>query len=345
MERFFQEKFCYRPGIRVLLFVSFLLFASPAPGLPAESLEEGARREGKLMFHSVLTTKDTNTLTSAFQKKYPFIKVEFWHGSSSANFQRALREKQMGQSFADVLSMVGNYVNLYKKEGLMGRHISPEAKGIDPGFKDPDGFWTANYTAYFTFIYNTKMVAKKELPKTYEGLLDPRWKRKIGKSNDEVEWFMGMLDFMGEEKGKQFMRRLADQDPVLRSGRSLTANLMVAGEFPLALGIVHRTLEQQKEGAPVEMIPFPVPTLVAMRMIGIGANPPHPNAAKLFVDFTLSKEGQSTFNRMSRHPVRTDVPVEPAIEAIRRNLFPIKARDAEVVEGFKKEYDRIFKKR
>lgn len=336
---FFQQ-------VRIVSFlVSFLLLVFQTSPLLAETIEEGAKREGKLMFHSVLTTKDSQTLLSAFQKKYPFIKADFWHGSTSANFQRALREKQMGQTFADVLSMVGNYVNLYKKEGLMGKYISPEAKIFPQGFKDPEGYWTANYTAYFTFIYNTKMIAKKDLPKTYEDLLNPKWKGKIGKSNDEVEWFMGMLDFMGEEKGRQFMRRLADQDPILHSGRSLTANLMVAGEFPLALGVVHRTLEQQKEGAPVDMIPFPVPTLAALRMIGIQANASHPNAAKLFVDFTLSKDGQSIFNLMSRHPVRMDVQVDPAVEVIRRNLFPIKARDAELVENYKKEYDKIFKKR
>lgn len=334
------------PGLKITLFLGvFLLSLFQPPGLLAESLEEGARREGKVLLYSGMNVPNSQKVVNAFQKKYPFIRAEYYRANEGQLLQKAVTEKQMGQSLADVLHMGGIWVNLYKKEGLLGRYLSPEAKFVLQGFKDQEGFWTAYYTAYYSFIYNTKMVAPKDLPKTYEELLQARWKRKIGLSLDDVEWYMGMLDLMGEEKGKQFMRRLSEQEPMLRNGRSLILNLMVAGEFPLSLGAVHTTREQQKMGAPIEILTFPSPTLAAPRMIGIQANAPHPNAAKLLVDYLLSKDGQIVVSQTLRNPIRMDVPVDPVIEKIMGNLLPIRPRDVESVQTYKRDWERIFTKR
>ncbi len=284
-------------------------------------------------------------LLSGFQKKYPLVKAEVFRSNESGLFQRLISEKRMGKTYADVVHMAGFLTNIYKKEGFLGKYVSPETKAFPKGFVDPDGLWTAHYSTYYVFIYNTKLVAKKDVPKTYDDLLNPRWKRNIGSSDDETEWFMGMLDMMGEEKGRQFMKGLAAQEPQLRNGRTLIATLMSAGEFPLALGVVHRTLAMQKEGAAVEIMYLPGPVVAANRALGLHANAPHPNAAKLFMDYVFSLEGQALFNRMSRHPARQDVPVEPVVEKIRKNLFPIKPTDLDMIPVFKKEYDKIFRKR
>ena len=335
-----------RKTISLLLTVAFLLLTvGKIPDLRAESLEDAAKREGRVLFYSGMSTGDSQILISGFQKRYPLVKAELFRANESGLFQRLISEKRMGQTFADVIHMAGFLTSLYKKEGLLAKYVSPEAKAFPQGFKDPEGFWTAHYSTYHMFIYNTRLVAKADLPKTYDDLLKPRWKRNIGMSNDEVEWFMGMLDYLGEEKGRQFMKGLAAQEPMLRAGRTLVATLMSAGEFPLALGAVHRTVAMQKEGASVDMIYLPGPVMAANRALGLHANAPHPNAAKLFMDYIFSREGQQLFNQMSRHPVRQDVTVDPVIEKIRKNLFPIKPRDPDLIQGYKKEYDKIFKKR
>lgn len=346
METIFSQKnFFQRIGTGLFLVVCLLLAFLTSEVL-AESLEEGAKREGKVMFYTTIPTPYTQMLTNAFQKKHPFIKAEFYRAGDNQLLGKVQTEKRMGQTFSDVLGTPGVWANVYKKEGLLAKYVSPESKFIPPGFKDPDGFWTADYTAYYTFIYNTKMIAKKDVPKTYEDLLNPKWKGKIGMSSNEVDWFMGVMDVMGEEKGMRFMKRLGEQEPILRNGRTLTSTLMVAGEYPLALSVVHTTREQQRAGASLDMISFPSPTLAGIRLIGIHANAPHPNAAKLFVDFMLSKDGQGIFNRISYHPVRTDVQIaDPVVEEIRSNLFPIKPKDANLVESHQKEFDKIFKKR
>lgn len=345
MVRIFSHGKFFR-RLRAALPTAFcLLLVLPSSLLAAESLEEGARREGVVSFYSSIPAPQTQILMSAFQKKYPFIKAEYYRGSTTTLLPKILAEKQMGKTFADVVSTNGILVNILKKNGILGKYISPEAKFIPQGFKDPEGFWTANYTAYFIFTYNTKMVDNKELPKTYEDLLHPRWKGKIGISLDEAEWFIGMMDFLGEEKGRQFMKRLAENNPVLRRGRSVTAILMLAREFPLALGVIQTTRQRLSAGAPIGMIHFSVPTLAGMRMIGVHAHAPHPNAAKLLVNFLLSKEGQTIYQQNGYDPVRMDVKVDPLVEKIMQNMFPIKPRDPEVVEEYKQEMAKIFDKK
>ncbi len=99
-------------------------------------------------------------------------------------------ERRAGKAFADVVHIAGIYASLYKKEGLLGKYISPESRIYPQGFKDPEGFWTAHNSLYYSFTYNTRLVAKKELPKTYEDLLDPKWKgNKIGMNIGDFEWY------------------------------------------------------------------------------------------------------------------------------------------------------------
>ena len=344
-EIFWGEKFCHRFNILMFLSYCLILICQASTLLAAESLEEGARREGVVSFYSSIPAPQTQILMNAFQKKYPFIKAEYYRGSTTTLLQKVLAEKKMGKTFADVVSTSGTLVNILKKDGVLGKYISQEAQFIPQGFKDPEGFWTANYTAYYIFTYNTKMVDKKDLPKTYEDLLHPRWKGKIGLSSEDVEWFIGMMDYLGEEKGRQFMKRLAENNPDLRRGRSVTATLMLAGEFPLALGVIQTTRQREEAGAPIGMIHFSAPTLAALRMIGIHANAPHPNASRLLINFLLSREGQTIYQQNSYDPVRTDVKVDPLVEKIMQNMFPIKPRDPEVVEGYKMEMVKIFEKR
>ena len=147
------------------------------------------------------------------------------------------------------------------------------------------------------------------------------------------------------EKGLQFMKRLADQDIRLNSGKTLTMQLMISGEFPIAKGVLHRALQMKKQGAPVQLVDFPTPTLAGMRACVLHADAPHPNAGKLFIDFMLSKEGQMTLNKLDRHPVRMDIKVDPVVEEARRNLFPIRPAPAEMTTAYIKEYRKVLLKR
>jgi iron(III) transport system substrate-binding protein len=327
---------------KALLLVSFLFVVLQTPSLNAQSLVEKAKREGTLTLYSGMNNSDTLFIGDAFTKKYPFIKFKFIRITAGKRLQRLIMEKQAGKRIADVFHVMGVDSTIFRKEGLLQKYVSPETGNWPEGFKDPEGYWTGYYSSYNAWMYNTRMVSEKEAPKSYEDLLDPKWKGKIGMSRGEYEWYQGMMDFMGREKGLQFMRRLADQDIRMYGGKTLTMQLMASGEFPIAKGTLHRGLQIKKRGAPLQLIDFPTPTLAGMRAIVLHADAPHPNAGKLFIDFMLSKQGQEALNKRDRHAVRMDIKVDPVLEKVRNNQFPIKPAPAEVTAAYMKEFFKIF---
>jgi iron(III) transport system substrate-binding protein len=189
------------------------------------------------------------------------------------------------------------------------------------------------------------MVSADEAPKSYEELLDPKWRGKIGMSNRSTQWYIGMMDLLGREKALAFMKRLADQDIQFNSGRTLTTQLLAAGEFQISNGVLHRVLQMRSKRAPVKWCEFSTPRLAELRSFVLHADAPHPNAGKLFIDYILSKEGQIFLNKINRHPIRKDVEVDPIVDKFRRNLFPIKVKPADQVNAYMKEFNKILLKR
>ncbi len=330
---------------KTLVLVSFLFVVLQAPKLNAQSIVEKAKKEGKVTFYSSLRMYDHKAVGDAFMKKYPFIKYEPRRvGSSSQSLEKNIMERQGGLRIADVLQINGSDVNLFIKERLLQKHISSEATGWPKGFKDPKGYWTTYYSSNNCWIYNTTLVAAKDAPKSYEDFLDPKWKGKIALANSETEWYMGMMQFMGREKALRFMKRLADQI-VIYSGKTLSMQLVAAGEFPIAKGILHRYLAMKKKGAPIQTVTLPTPTLAGMRVIALHADAPHPNAAKLFIDFMLSREGQEALVKISYHPIRSDVKVDPVLAKVMQNWYGINPKSAEEMKASMKEFQKVLLKR
>jgi len=162
----------------------------------------------------------------------------------------------------------------------------------------------------FVLGFNTKLVKKQDVPKTYEGLLDPKWKgQKIG-----VDTSAGILHALmpvwGKEKSIAYFRQLAAQNPVPKDSTSLIAQLLGAGEMPLAIGSAHLYELFSRKGAPVDWIPLE-PAVVRVIPTTLGAKSRHPNAAKLLYDYLIAREGQEIIKSFNRVPVRKDVLPDP----------------------------------
>ena len=128
---------------------------------------------------------------------------------------------------------------------------------------------------------------------SYQELLLPKWKGKMGFVLSHTEWYFAMLQMMGEEKGRQYMDALSKQNVHARIGSSLMSQLMLAGEFPLLISQYPTGVEElKKTGAPVDWIPLD-PWFVYPIGIAVTAKNSHPAAARLYVDFVLSEEGQT----------------------------------------------------
>src|SRR4026209_1498438 len=201
------------------------------PQANAATSDEAARAEGEVVFYSSLNNEQIVTLVDTFKKKYPFIKPSFYRGTSERVLQRANTEAKAGRFAVDVVTSAGFQVQLMKDSGLTQRFIPPKASAYEEGFKDPDGHWVNVHSLLNSMAYNTQLVRPNEAPKSYEDLLAPRWKGRLGVNLQDPEWYVSLQRRWGKDKARSFLKALATQQPGVRDGHNITAQLLAAGEF------------------------------------------------------------------------------------------------------------------
>jgi len=220
---------------------------------------------------------------------------------------KIMTETQAGRFDFDVVQSAETQAYFLKRRNLLARYASPEIKYLQKGFFDSENFWAAIYMMPNVIAYNTRMVSRAEVPVSDEDLLNPKWRGKIGMDYTKPEWFSWKLKRMGQEKGLAYMKRLGAQEFRLSAGLSIITGLLAAGEFPLVLNTyIHNAADHKRKGAPVDWVTQD-PVFTKFQPIGISAKAPHPNAAKLFIDFVLSDEGQKIIASFGRMPTRRGV--------------------------------------
>jgi iron(III) transport system substrate-binding protein len=306
-----------------------------------EELVRGAKKEGRVVFWSSMRIEDSRLVAAGFEAKYPFIKVDIFRAGGEQLVNRAIAEHAAGKATYDVVTAFA--LKVLQNRRLMQAYTPSEAAHYPAGFKDPQGFWVSLYSIYNTIGYNTKLVSKADIPNNWEDLLHPRWKGKLGIDNEEYFWYAGMLKHLGEEKGRKYMDALAKQQLHWRSGHGLLADLMSVGEFPAVVVVYPDRVEQMKEkGQPVEWVKTADPILVNLAPVGISAKAPHPNSAKLFLNYILSKEGQDILRKANRISARPDVtPLVPEMDTKKLKLVPLDPEiptNPEHVKDFRKVF-------
>lgn len=272
---------------------------------------EGAKKEGNLSVYGATNMTTLSSYAEGFTKRYPFIKVNPYRADSDKILTKVLTEARLKTYIPDVFK--GGIIDCWvlKEHGLVAKYISPESRTIAEEFRDPDGYWVAHDAVTRVEAYNTRLVAPKDVPKVYEDLLDPKWKGKMGLENAPIDWFYAQLMRMGREKGIDYMKKLARQKIQFRPGKTLLAQLLAAGEIAMGIALNGHTIEQLKrQGAPVEWVPLE-PVVISPGPIVVMAHAPHPNAARLFVNYMHSTEGQRIIRRINRIPLRPDVLPDP----------------------------------
>jgi len=296
----------------VLFFlVLFPAFARPQGGLDSK-LIEGAKKEKRLVHWTTMTLSQSKQVVDAFQKKYPFIEMDLFRTGGDAMLNKIFTEDRAGSHLWDVILTRGDMFLPLMKRNLLASYRSPETKKIPADLFDKNGYWTGYYVNPYTLGYNTKWVKKEEVPKTYEELLNPKWKgQKISVDNTSYNLLAGLITAWGKDKAIAYFKRLAAQEPSVMRGDTNRVQLAAAGEFPLIISFAPIIQRATSEGAPIGWVPLE-PVSVQVNPLLLGAKSAHPNAAKLFIDFVLSEEGQKQLVGLSRIPVREDVKPQPA---------------------------------
>jgi iron(III) transport system substrate-binding protein len=203
-----------------------------------------------------------------------------------------------------------------KEAGLTQRFVPTEASAYDEGFKDPDGHWINVHSLLNTMAYNTQLVRPGEAPKKYEDLLAPKWKGRIGVNLQDPEWYVNLQRRMGKEKARGFLKALATQQPGVRDGHNITAQLLAAGEFHVVTNTyAHIAARIKGQGGPVQYV-FDEPVITYVHPVALAKAAPHSNAGKLFISFLLSQEGQRMLRDQGRIPGHRDI--DPKVFSLRQ---------------------------
>jgi iron(III) transport system substrate-binding protein len=269
-------------------------------------LAEKAKQEGTVVLYTSLAPTESRPLAEAFERKYG-LKVELWRALSDKVVQRVVTEAQ-GQRFTvDVVETNGPEMEMLSREKLLAEFHSPHISDLPVAAIPAHRQWMPDRMNYFVVGYNTAKVRRSEIPATYEGFLDARWKGRIGLEATDAEWMATLIKTWGNEKGLDYFRKLAAMKPDVRKGHVLLAELVAAGEVPVGLTMYNSNIESLKrKGAPIDFVPVQ-PVAARPQGIGVARHAPHPHAALLFADFVLSPEGQRLFESMGRVPASTRV--------------------------------------
>src|SRR6266513_1737816 len=287
----------------IVVFLLLHLFAIVLPAETQEQLITGAKNEGKLILYASAATQQLQMYLTAFNKRYPFIKTEYFRTDKQKLVTRVLLEEQAKQRIADLIHTSVIETHILKKRGALSRYVPAESASYPSQYKDPEGFWTSVYASGTLMGFNSRQVKRAEAPKTYEDLLNPRWKNNMGIDNTKVEWFSMLLKL----KGRPFMEKLAAQNPRVYAGNTNALNLLAAGEFPVMAGVYEYSVDNLKtKGAPVDWTGLE-PVITYKVAASLPSQPPHPFAAKLFIEWLLTKEGQEVINQYGRVPIRDDI--------------------------------------
>lgn len=280
-------------------------------------LVEGAKKEAKVSWYTTLIVDQVvRPIKEAFEKEYPFIQMEFFRGNSERVVQKMLAEYQAKRYDVDIIDGTVS-PTMVRRAGYLQRFYSPMLAEYPAELKDPQGFWGSTNLYFFATGYNTKMVKPNEVPKTYEDLLNPRWKGQMMWSTSRgsgAPIFIGtILGTMGQEAGKAYLQKLKAQNIAksTASNRQIL-DLTIAGEYPLALHIFnHHAYISKSAGAPVDWQPQE-PVTATIQTIALAKYSPHPHAAMLLLDFVMSERGQKVIQQANYLPSLPKVPAKQA---------------------------------
>ena len=305
-------------AVKTLLCAAALALALPAAAANAlyeyqgadraEKIAAAARKEGTLTLYTTIAEKDLPAIVQPFEKKYG-VKVNVWRAGTDKVLQRTIAEARAGRNDVDVIHYGSPEMEALAREKVLEPITSPVQKDLIAGSVPAHHEWAATILSVWVQAYNTTIIRKADLPKSWNDLLDPKWKGRIGIEAKDDDWFATVVSELGGEKqGLDYFRKLAGTNGIsVRKGHTLLNNMVVSGEVPLALTVYNYMPEQAKEkGAPIDWFVIP-PAIARSNAVGVARKAPHPAAALLFYEYLLGPEGQKAMTSINYVPTSTKV--------------------------------------
>jgi iron(III) transport system substrate-binding protein len=301
-------------SVRTLFFALVIaaIFSQPALARPRSDLDmqlvEGAKREKRLVFYTTMDLPQSIEVVRDFAQKYPFLDLELHPLEVETLVKRIQNEALSGVPTWDVLLGGGGLFQPLLEANLVGAYHSPQREGVSGALNDSAGFWSGYYINPYVLGYSTTLVNEGNIPRSYGDLLEPRWKgNRIAIDSTAHGLLRGLAAAWGEEKAVAYLRRLANQQPVMARASIMAVDSLHTGNVAMVIArapVIHGY--KKKLQSPIDWVSLE-PTVAQIDAVMLSAQSPHPNGARLFVDFVLSKEGQSVLAGIQQIPVRRDM--------------------------------------
>ncbi|MET0501989.1 MAG: ABC transporter substrate-binding protein [Candidatus Binatia bacterium] len=284
--------------MRVAVFFGYFVFVllpSLVLAAPGQSIIDAARKEKKVVWWAIMSPPEAKGMIDRFNRLYPFIEIEHWRGGPTALTERVWSDYHSKRHSWDVLYGADAAQPEFITTGVLRKWSVPGLDAVHKSAKDPNGYWvTLGGSVSVAAAYNTRLVSSKEAPKSWEDLLNPKWKGRIAINAERIDAYVVLTQpgGWGKEKVRSYVRSLAANKPQIIKGRVPMMSLLAAGEFPIATGdvVLHRMNQLIKKGAPLDWTRTS-PVLFTGGSIVVNKNAPHPNALQVWLDWLFSPDG------------------------------------------------------
>ncbi|MBM4298504.1 MAG: ABC transporter substrate-binding protein [Deltaproteobacteria bacterium] len=334
------------------LFTSLLIFVCLASTLSAQSPEliQAAKKEGEVVVFGSLENDVAAAINNGFEAKYG-IKPKYFRGSSTVIIDRITTEHRTGKISSDVVYTTAEPMKFINREkGLLTRYLSPSAKNYEK--KLIDDFFGPNYRSVIIgFIFNKSMIKPEDMPKSYEDIVNPKWKGKIAMGNPTlhdttIDWLASLpLVFGSQQKADDWIKRLAALEPLMLDSMVPVGERIASGEVPLGIAYPKYVEVWGRKGAPLDYVKGLPVYLGDGNFIGLTAKAPHPSAAKLFIDYFLGSESSEIMAKVGEFVNRQGVyPPIPGAEHVVAKFVQMNSLTADDYRKKKEEYRQIFRR-
>jgi iron(III) transport system substrate-binding protein len=308
-----------------------------------QTLLAAAKKEGSPVVYGSMNEEEALPYYKTFTDATG-IKVTYVRTSDTGVIGRIAVEFRAKQNSWDVVMTTP--VNRLP-DAALAQFDPPEAKALMPQARDPNRRWYGVYANYNSPAYNTKLVKREQLPKTYEDFLKMKeWRGKVAIDNGDTEWLMAMFTQYGEDKGRKLVQDIiATLAPVVTEGHLALARSVGSGEYWVALNnYTNLTVNVKLAGAPTDYWAMD-PVALIFGSIGVAANAPNPNAARLLANYSLSREAQAQLTKRGRIPTRTDTPSNPpdVSETLLKQKVVTAVLSAAEQKRWQSEFQKLFK--
>jgi iron(III) transport system substrate-binding protein len=303
---------------------------------------EAAKKEGKVVIYGTIVPQVMTLIQKGFEGKYG-IKIEYWRADATKVIDRVLTEWRAGKPGFDIVIGARGALLLAKEENVYAKFVPTNTANFPAKFKDADGKLTAWRVTPVGVLYNTELVKAADVPKNLDDLLDAKWQSKISMPDPSrhastAQYLWNQHQTKGE-KWLEFVKGLAKQRPLLLESYSTVPSAIVRGES--LVGITYVQYAGQTKGpinfAPVDKI-FADPSDAAL-----SAKAANPNAAKAFIDYLCSADGQKTVAETGEFVLHPGIyPSLKGADKVMANMVFMENPTSEQLAKLQGEFRQIF---